>query len=48
MFAAGQSASPGANAPHIPQVVRERVQRGGSARVIDELNLATGAHVPEG
>ena len=48
MFAAGQSASPGANAPHIPQVVRDRVQRGGSARVIVELNLATGAHVPEG
>ena len=37
MFAA-QSASPGgASAPQIPQGVRDRVQRSGSARVIVEL-----------
>ena len=48
MFAA-QSASPGgASAPQIPQGVRDRVQRSGSARVIVELNVSTGPHVPEG
>src|SRR5438034_8927214 len=48
MFAT-QSASPGgASAPQIPQGVRDRVQRSGSARVIVELSVSTGPHVPEG
>jgi subtilisin family serine protease len=49
MIAAGQQgSSKPAGAPRIPQAVRDRVAHDGSARVIVELNLSTGAHVAEG
>src|SRR5438105_2000464 len=46
LIGAAQSSSSGG--PEIAQIVRNRVQQDGSARVIVQLNLATGAHVPEG
>src|SRR5581483_10578391 len=49
LLAAGQGRAPGVpGGPQIPQIVRDHAQRDGSARVIVELNLATGAYVPGG
>ena len=49
MVAAGQhGSSRAAGAPRIPQAVRDRIAQEGAAHVIVELNLSTGAHVPEG
>jgi len=49
IFATEQNAPQGAPAaPRIPQAIRDHVVHNGSARVIVELNLSTGAHVAEG